>query len=176
MKYGIGLGSNIGNRLQNLQRAAASVRKISIDHSPALSSSAYLTEPVDCEENTSSFYNMTIELEIEISPLDLLSRLREIEGKLGRPTQRQRNTPRTIDLDILYAGDLVINSDELTIPHPRLSQRRFVLQPLAEIRPNLILPGHHQDIITLLAELDSEEPPLEQVAAPLFADSLSPSC
>ncbi len=174
MKYGIGLGSNIGNRLQNLQRAATSIRKISIDHSPTLSSSVYLTEPVDCEENTTSFYNMTVELEIGISPLDLLSRLREIESELGRPTQRQRNASRTIDLDILYADDLEISGDELTIPHPRLTQRRFVLQPLADIQPDLILPGQHKDITTLLAELDSQEAPLERVAAPLYTDSAQP--
>lgn len=105
-----------------------------------------------------------MELECDLSPDELLTQLRKIESSLGRPTHRQRNAPRTIDLDILYAGDQVLKSEELTLPHPRLTQRRFVLQPLADIRPGLVLPGQSKDISTLLADLDSDEAPLEQVA------------
>lgn len=173
MRYGIGIGSNIGDRLQNLQQAVSAISDLPSSSRHLLSSSVYLTQAVDCEEDTSPFYNMAIELESSSSPLDLLIQLRIIETGLGRPSQRQRNASRTIDLDILYAADQVINSETLALPHPRLTQRRFVLQPLAEIRPELLLPGLNKDIATLLAELDSDEPPLERISAPFFADSQS---
>jgi len=176
MRIGIGLGSNLGDRLQNLKRAAISICTLHSASSPLLLSPVYLTQPVDCKDDAMPFYNMVMELESDSSPLDLLSQLRQIETGLGRPIQRERNTSRTIDLDILYAGDLVIDSDALTLPHPRLIQRRFVLQPLVDIRSDLILPGHRKDITTLLAELDSDEPPLEQISTPSFADLLSTTC
>lgn len=116
---------------------------------------------------------MAIELECALSPADLLIQLREIESSLGRPTERRRNTPRTIDLDILYAGEQVLNGAELTLPHPRLTQRRFVLQPLADIHPKLILPGQDKDIATLLGELDSDEAPMEPIAPAPEAGLLS---
>lgn len=176
MRIGIGLGSNLGDRLHNLKQATLSIAKFQRTALSPLSSSIYLTQPVDCKDNTPSFYNMAIELDTDLEPIELLSQLRNIEKELGRPTQRERNASRTIDLDILYAGDLVIHSTELTLPHPRLYERRFVLQPLAEIRPDLILPGQNNDIATLLERLKSDEPPLEEVALPLFSDSLSHSC
>lgn len=141
-----------------------------------LISPIYVTQPVDCKINTRYFYNMVVELKCSLPPIELLAQLRKIETTQGRPAHRQRNAPRTIDLDILYAGNQVAESEELTLPHPRLTQRRFVLQPLADIRPELVLPGQSKDIATLLAELDSDEPPLEQTAAPLDADFLNASC
>lgn len=119
---------------------------------------------------------MAIELKCGLSPADLLTQLREIESSLGRSAHRQRNAPRTIDLDILYAGDQVLKSEQLTLPHPRLTQRRFVLQPLARIRPELVLPGQRKDIATLLAELDSDEAPLEQVATAADAGFPNTAC
>lgn len=176
MRIGIGIGSNLGDRLKNLQQAIASIGKLHCTSTPPLSSPVYLTQPVDCEDDAMPFYNMVIELESNSSPLDLLSQLRIIETDLGRPAQRKRNTSRIIDLDILYAGDLVIDSDQLTLPHPRLTQRRFVLKPLADIHPDLILPGQNKDAATLLAELKSDEPPLVQIPTPPFADFLSTTC
>jgi len=176
MKFGIGLGSNLGDRLQNLKHAAISIGNLHSQSHPLLSSPVYLTQPVDCEGDAMPFYNMVIELESDLSPNNLLSQLRIIETKLGRPNQRERNTSRTIDLDILYADYLVVKSNDLILPHPRLTHRRFVLQPLADIRSELILPGHNKNVATLLAELESDEPPLEQISTPPFADFLSTAC
>ncbi len=176
MNFGIGLGSNLGDRLQNLRRALASLRKIHNPRSSLLHSNVYLSQAVDCDEDSPPFYNMAIELKCELEPHDLLSQLRAIEFNLGRPKQRQRNASRTIDLDILYAGDLTSNSAELTLPHPRFDQRRFVLQPLTDIRPELILPNQSKNIATLLAELKSNEAPLEVISSPPLSEYSQPVC
>ncbi len=176
MKYGIGLGSNLGNRLQNLHHALQATGKLHQGEIPLLSSPVYLTQAVDCKEGTPPFYNMAIELECDLAAPVLLARLREIELDLGRPTLRQRNASRRIDLDILYAGDLVMDSENLTLPHPRFHRRRFVLQPLADIRPELILPGQKRDVATLLAELGSDEAPLRQISTPLLPAPPEPVC
>jgi 2-amino-4-hydroxy-6-hydroxymethyldihydropteridine diphosphokinase len=176
MRIGLGLGSNIGDRLHNLKQASLSINNLHLASSPLLTSPVYLTQPVDCKEDALPFYNMVIELESDLSGYDLLSRLREIEAELGRPAQRERNASRTIDLDILYADDLVLDSQDLTLPHPRLTQRRFVLQPLADIRPELILPGQSKNIARLLAELNSDEPALEPITDPTFTKIVSNAC
>jgi len=176
MRIGIGLGSNLGDRLQHLKQASVSAGKLHHNASPILSSPVYLTQAVDCEKDTTPFYNMVIELESHLSPVELLSHLRKIETSLGRPVHRQRNASRTIDLDILYAGELVIDSNDLTLPHPRLTQRRFVLQPLCDIRSDLVLPGQSKKIATLLAELDSDEPQLKRIDTPPFTDFICTTC
>ena len=84
---------------------------------------------------------------------------------MGRPSRRPKNAPRTIDLDLLYFGDSTFESDSLSLPHPRLGERRFVLEPLASIRPDLVLPGDPRPVRERLAELLTEEPPLKRVAA-----------
>src|SRR5262249_59430512 len=97
------------------------------------------------------------EIEFAGPAITLLDGLLRIERDLGRPSKRPRNAPRIIDLDVLYVGNLTLNNPEIIIPHPRLVQRRFVLAPLAEIAPDLILPGHSRSISTLLGKLNDEE-------------------
>lgn len=106
-----------------------------------LVSSVYETEPVDCPPGSGSFYNAVIELETGLPPLELLGRTQEIEQTLGRPAERERNAPRTVDLDLLYYDNLKLTEEGLILPHPRMWERAFVLLPLSEIRPDLVPDG-----------------------------------
>jgi len=157
MRSGIALGSNMGNRLANLHEAYRRVLALSEIGPFVRASSIYATSPVDCEPGTAEFLNAVMEISFDGPPVALLDRLLEIELKMGRPSKRPRNSPRTIDLDILYVGNLVLENSEIIVPHPRLATRRFVLAPLAEIAPHLILPGHSRSVSLLLDELNNGE-------------------
>ena len=164
MRYGIALGSNLGDRLHHLQRSVA----LMLDRLPRAqlldAAPVYETAPVDCPDGSGAFLNTVVEIECEAAPSEVLRTLRQVESGLGRPNDHPHHAPRTIDLDILYAGDLVLDDEALTLPHPRLAERRFVLQPLADIRFDLILPGRSESIASLLAVLKSDEPPLRVLA------------
>ena len=114
----------------------------------------YETEPVDCPPGSGAFLNGVAIMEWQGGPHELLERLREIECALGRPAQREWHAPRPLDLDILYAGEAVMDTPDLILPHPRIAQRRFVLEPLADVRPGLVLPGQTRTVAELLALLD----------------------
>jgi 2-amino-4-hydroxy-6-hydroxymethyldihydropteridine diphosphokinase len=101
-----------------------------------------------------------VEIRTSLDPGQLLRQLTRLESELGRSPARGQNTPRSLDLDILYAGQLVIDTPTLVLPHPRMTARRFVLQPLADVRPDFVLPGNKRDIAQLLATL----PPAPRVA------------
>jgi 2-amino-4-hydroxy-6-hydroxymethyldihydropteridine diphosphokinase len=137
MTAGIALGSNIEPRLQYLQRASQHLRNLAIPESPFLTSHVYETSPIDCPQGSPPFLNAALELSTSLSPLTLLAELLRIESLLGRPTLHARNSPRPLDLDLLYCDTVTLNSPELILPHPRLTSRRFVLQPLSDIRPDL---------------------------------------
>src|SRR5258708_1258971 len=153
MRAGIALGSNIGDRLANLRAAYREVVNLSSDPARIRCSSIYETSPVDSPPGVSSYLNAVMEFEYEKPAIALLDSLLKIERGLGRPSKRPRNAPRTIDLDLLYVGNLTLSNDEVVIPHPRLLLRRFVLTPLADIRPDLILPGQEVPVSVLLARL-----------------------
>lgn len=153
MRAGIALGSNLGDRLAALQSARESVLKIQGVAAPLVCSSLYETDPVDSSPDAGRFLNAVMEVEFGGEPPALLRALQAIEHAMGRPAQRALNAPRTVDLDILYLGDLVLSAPELVVPHPRLHLRRFVLTPLAEIRPRLILPGQRATAAALLSSL-----------------------
>ena len=141
-KVGFSLGTNLGDRLDHLQKACASLRELAAsDHIRV--SNIYETEPVDCPEGSPGFLNAAIELEIELPPLELLEKTQAIETEFGRPAEsnREQNAPRIIDVDILYYGDLIINEPTLIIPHPRMHERDFVLRPLSDIREDIV-PDH----------------------------------
>jgi 2-amino-4-hydroxy-6-hydroxymethyldihydropteridine diphosphokinase len=153
MRTGIALGSNLGDRLAHLRAGRDEVLGIPGVSSPILCSRVYETEPVGSGPGAGAFLNAVIEVEFSGQAIDLLEGLQQIESSHGRPSKRPRNAPRTLDLDILYVGNLVLSNDEVVIPHPRLHLRRFVLTPLADIRPELTLPGQQQSITELLATL-----------------------
>jgi 2-amino-4-hydroxy-6-hydroxymethyldihydropteridine diphosphokinase len=153
VRSGIALGSNVGDRLANIRGAIESVRALHEPGTLVFCSSIYETAPIDCEPASRSYFNAVMEIDFVGTPTQLLGRLRSIESTMGRPKRRPRNAPRTIDLDILYMGHLRLNEPQLILPHPRMLQRRFVLVPLEEILPGLILLGQRRDVRMLLADL-----------------------
>ncbi len=161
---GIALGSNLGNRLKHLQEARDLLKRVAVPDS-LLQASVYQTEPVDCPDDSPDFYNTVVEIGYTGTAHELLDATQAIEFRLGRTAVPERNAPRVIDVDILYFGEERIDGEILDLPHPRLTSRRFVLQPLAEIRPDLILPGDQVSIAEHLRHLDSNEPPLVTVQA-----------
>jgi 2-amino-4-hydroxy-6-hydroxymethyldihydropteridine diphosphokinase len=132
----IGLGSNLGDREKNLRAALERLAELG----RVRTSSLRETDPVGVTDQP-RFLNAVAELETDLSPQELLARLLEIEHELGRDRARERRWgPRTIDLDLLLYGDEALDEPGLTVPHPRLAERRFALEPLHELAPELTLP------------------------------------
>jgi 2-amino-4-hydroxy-6-hydroxymethyldihydropteridine diphosphokinase len=142
----VGLGANLGDREAAIRRAAELIgaRRLSTIRE---------TEPWGYEQQP-RFLNAAAELETRVGPRALLDRLLEVERTLGRTRQGPRFGPRTIDLDLLLYGTERIDEPGLTVPHPRLHERVFVLEPLAELDPELVVPGHGL-VSDLLAGLES---------------------
>jgi 2-amino-4-hydroxy-6-hydroxymethyldihydropteridine diphosphokinase len=131
----LGLGSNLGDR----EAALHSALELLGDEVVAVSSFRE-TDPVGYLDQP-RFLNAAATLETDLEPRALLDRLLEVERELGRTRDGPRFGPRTIDLDLLLYGDRVIDEPGLVVPHPRLAERRFVLEPLAELDPDLVVPG-----------------------------------
>jgi 2-amino-4-hydroxy-6-hydroxymethyldihydropteridine diphosphokinase len=142
----VGLGANLGDREATIRRAAALIgaRRLSTIRE---------TDPWGLEEQP-RFLNAAAELEADTGPRALLERLLEVESALGRTRDGPRWGPRTIDLDLLLYGKERLDEPGLTVPHPRLHERRFVLEPLAELDPGLVVPGWGF-VSVLLAGLES---------------------
>jgi len=130
----LGLGSNIGDRRETLRAAVAAIPDL-VAVSPV-----YETEPVGGPEQD-SFYNIVVELETERTPRELLAVCRELEAAAGR-VRKIRWGPRTLDVDVLLVGDLTVAEDDLTVPHPRMHQRNFVMVPLLDLYPEVEVPGY----------------------------------
>ena len=154
MRAGIALGSNLGERLPALEQARLALLRLPGVLGPLLSSRLFETDPVDAQPNSGRFLNAVVEINYSGQAYDLLDGLQSIEASMGRPSKRPRNAPRTIDLDILYLGNLTLSTPEIVIPHPRLHLRRFVLKPLCDIRPELLLPGQQRCAHELLEALN----------------------
>ena len=153
MRTAVALGSNLGDRFGNLRAARKAILRLSNVKPPVLSSAIYETEPVGCEPGAKKFLNAVVEFDYEGDPASLLEQLIRIEEALGRRRDHSKNVSRTIDVDLLYCGSRNLESERLQLPHPRTHLRKFVLQPLADIRPELILPHERKTVRELLTEL-----------------------
>ncbi len=144
----LGLGTNLGDRLENLRTALALLaQSVSVEKK----SSVYESVPFGVGEQP-RYYNMTVAGTTQLAPHDLLIFLKSIERDMGRPHD-SHNEPRVIDLDVLMHGENVVELPELTIPHPRMHERAFVLVPLEEIAPFDVHPVLRRPIIDLRDEL-----------------------
>ena len=152
----IALGSNLGDRLAHLQQARDSLQALALTEN-VQQSSIYQTEPVLCPDDSQDFFNAVISFDFEGTASELHQHTRAIELALGRVAIKERNAPRVIDIDLLLFGEQIIDQAELTIPHPRMHLRRFVLQPLCEILPKLTIPGLEGTAFDHLTQLDSLE-------------------
>ena len=152
-RVGIALGSNLGDRTANLEAARKCLRDIATPGEPFLQASDHQTEPLHCPPGSPLFCNSVVEIAFDGNPFELLELTQAIEKRLGRVTKPERNAPRIIDVDLLYFGDEIVDTEDLVLPHPRIAERLFVLEPLAEIRPEFILPGQTKSIAELLATL-----------------------
>ena len=154
MEIGLGLGSNLDQRLENLREATNRVIRLPGTHLLA-KAAIYETEPVEVKPEyiPLEYLNTVIIIESSMELSALSEAIHGIEAALGRVRTADRNAPRTIDIDILYAGTIQRRDGILDLPHPRWAQRRFVVQPLADVRPLMRLPGDTRTITEILAQL-----------------------
>ncbi|HVU08519.1 MAG TPA: 2-amino-4-hydroxy-6-hydroxymethyldihydropteridine diphosphokinase [Verrucomicrobiae bacterium] len=153
----VALGSNLGDSRKIILDAMAQLQKFSGE--PILKSSLWQTSPVDCPSDSPNFVNAIVGLipRKDETPESLLTKLQSLEEEFGRAPKTILNEPRPLDLDLIAFGNEVRNSPELILPHPRAHLRKFVLQPLSEIAPELILPNQTKTVSQLLAEISSDE-------------------
>jgi 2-amino-4-hydroxy-6-hydroxymethyldihydropteridine diphosphokinase len=151
----VGLGSNVGDRREHLQAAVHALPEHGVR--VLASSSVYETEPVGLVLDQRDFYNACVRVETAHGPEELLAVCKAVERSLGRAPGGVRHGPRPIDVDVLLLDDLEFSSERLTLPHPEVLSRRFVLVPLLELDPELALPGGAR-LTDALADLDRARP------------------
>ena len=149
----IALGANFGDARDNVDRAILRLQELSAK--PLKKSSLWQTAPMDCPPGSPTFVNAVVALVPQPNerPETLMPRLKALEQEFGRRPKQVLNEPRPLDLDLISFGDEVRDRLELRLPHPRAHLRRFVLQPLNEIAPDLILPGQTKTVAELLSHL-----------------------
>ena len=153
----VALGSNLGDSAEMVRRAF--VRLQTLSDWPLLRSSLWRSAPVDCPAGSPPFVNAVAGLRPrpDETPLSLLSQLQALEAEFGRRRGKIPNEPRLLDLDLIAFGARTANLRGLVLPHPRAHVRRFVLQPLAEIAPEFVLPGQTMSVAHLLERLSTLE-------------------
>ena len=161
----LGLGSNVGDRRAHLEEAVAELPAHGVN--VLESSSVYETEPVGLVLDQREFYNACLAVETDHDPDELLRACKEVERSLGRVAGGPRHGPRPIDVDVLLLDALVYESDRLTLPHPEVTSRRFVLVPLLELDPGLALPDG-TSLADALAALAGEGQEVRRAGPPLL--------
>jgi 2-amino-4-hydroxy-6-hydroxymethyldihydropteridine diphosphokinase len=153
----VALGSNLGESRKIVLQAIARLENFS--SKPLLRSSLWQTYPVDCPPDSPKFVNAVLAFVPKAgeTPESLLLKLKSLEKEFGRGPKKILNEPRSLDVDLIAFGRETRHAADLTLPHPRAHLRRFVLQPLNEIAPDLVLPGQGRTVSELLAELSSDE-------------------
>ncbi len=157
MEIGFSLGSNMHNRKRLLMQAKtlllSAPRTRFVDQSPI-----YETTPVDVKPQYQdmAYLNSVVIVESELPLESWLSYIGKIEASLGRERSDDRNAPRPIDIDMIYAGDQTVDGAGLEVPHPRWADRRFVVQPLCDVRPELVLPEAHKSVSGILGTLPKD--------------------
>lgn len=162
-KVALALGANLGNKLNNLCAARDLLAALSTFGHPIRQAPIYSSSPIHCPPGSPDFFNTVMEIEYVDSAQQLLEQTQTIEKNLGRQLKRQNNEARPIDIDILYYGKDSVNSEKLILPHPRITERRFVLQPLSDLSPDLILPNQDLTILQLLARSNIQEQQLTSI-------------
>lgn len=151
----ISVGSNLGDKLTNCRSGVE--RLVDATHSKLIAQShVYQTEPVG-ERDQDWFVNYVVALETDRDPFKLLAEINRVEKEGGRVRSGPKFGPRTLDLDILLFGDRIIDEPQLTVPHPRMHKRHFVLRPLCDINPDIIHPILNRSMQQLLDELDATD-------------------
>ncbi|MEN3013719.1 MAG: 2-amino-4-hydroxy-6-hydroxymethyldihydropteridine diphosphokinase [Endomicrobiia bacterium] len=159
----LSIGTNLGNKYNNIKKALFYLSKFCkiID-----SSSIYLTSPLE-NSNQPEFYNCVVKVNTDLLPTGLLKKLKEIEKRMGRKSNNKRYQPRVIDIDILFYGKKIISKKNLSIPHPKIQYRKFVLYPLVEISKNLIHPLLRQKVSILKKKLKDKSQKIKLAIARL---------
>lgn len=157
-RVGIALGANLGDKRRLLELARDHLKQMNLPDDPFLQSCLYSTVPQGCPPDSGDYLNAVVELTWPGTVDELLVHCQGIERALGRIRSDVRCEPRTADVDIIYVGDMVIyDPPRLLLPHPRAHLRKFVLHPLSDIHPEMLLPGQSKTVSQLLLDLDTDE-------------------